>query len=269
MSAADRWREDLASWAIPQEILDSAPESPYHFPIELFARRADQAGDQFTPSNRMALEALPEQGSVLDVGCGAGAASLALVPTASELIGVDSSDRMLEEFRTRAERRGVGVQTIQGEWPGVAPSVPSADVVVCHHVAYNAADLASFALALTDHARHRVVVELTANHPMSNLNPLWLRFHGLKRPTRPTADDAVEVLRESGLQTERLDWIASRRGGFERRQDAIAWLRRLLCLRPERDPEIDAAVGDWLIERDGEFGVPDRTVVTLWWNGTA
>jgi hypothetical protein len=102
---------------------------------------------------------------------------------------------------TKARAAGVEAVAIEGAWPDAADRTPAADVVVCHHVVYNASDLAAFALRLTDHARHRVVVEMTQHHPTSDLNPLWLRFHGLIRPTRPTADDADAVLRELGLGT--------------------------------------------------------------------
>src|SRR5438105_9452665 len=101
-AAADRWREALASWAIPEDILARAPESPWTFPVELFASRARAAPATLTPSNRRALEALPEGGTVIDVGCGAGAASLALVPKAGRLIGVDPSASMLEAFQDKA-----------------------------------------------------------------------------------------------------------------------------------------------------------------------
>src|SRR5204863_7960861 len=98
-TAATRWREDLARWAIPDQILERAPESPWHFPVKLFASRADSVqGTAPTPSNLRALEALPKGGSVLDVGCGAGAASLALTSLASTLLGVDTSGEMLEAF---------------------------------------------------------------------------------------------------------------------------------------------------------------------------
>ncbi|MDP9241458.1 MAG: SAM-dependent methyltransferase, partial [Actinomycetota bacterium] len=90
MSAADQWRDELASWAIPDEILAAASESPWGFPVELF-RVADAVEPSMpdTPSRRRALEALPAGGSVLDVGCGGGAASLALAPPAGRLVGVD------------------------------------------------------------------------------------------------------------------------------------------------------------------------------------
>jgi SAM-dependent methyltransferase len=269
-TAAGRWQEDLASWAIPDEILERAPESPWHFPVKLFASRADAVRvTEPTISNRRALEALPEGGSVLDVGCGAGAASLALLPHPSKLIGVDTSSEMLEAFLERARAAGSDADAIEGAWPDVAARTPPADVVACHHVFFNAPDLAAFALRLTDHARHRVVAEMTVDHPLSNLNPLWLHFHGLVRPTRPTADDAVAVLEEAGLSPQREDWDAPRPGGFDTRAELVAMVRRLLCLPAERDPEIDAALGDRPVDRDGRWAFPDRPVATLWWEGSA
>jgi SAM-dependent methyltransferase len=267
--AAERWQDALARWAIPQEILDRAPENPWHFPVQLFASRADHAAEVPTPSTVRALEALPEGGEVLDVGCGAGAAGLALAPKAVRLIGVDTSKEMLNEFLERARAAGLEAEAIEGRWPDIATRTPTADVVVCHHVAYNAPDLAPFVRDLTRHARHRVVMELTATHPMSTLNPLWLRFHEVRRPTEPTAEDAVEVLREEGLDPGREDWTAPRRGGFARKEDFVAWVRRLLCLPADRDPEIEQALADLAVEKDGEFGLPDRPVVTVWWPGAA
>ena len=69
----------------------------------------------------------------------------------------------------------------------MAAQAAAADVVTCHNVLYNVPDLEPFLAALTGHARRQVVVELTAAHPLTSLNPLWLRFHGLQRPTGPTA----------------------------------------------------------------------------------
>ncbi|MDQ2709267.1 MAG: hypothetical protein M3Z25_17265 [Actinomycetota bacterium] len=44
-----------------------------------------------------------------------------------------------------------------------------------------------------------VVMELTAQHPMSWLDPLWVRFHDLHRGEPATADDAVAVLTGLGI----------------------------------------------------------------------
>jgi SAM-dependent methyltransferase len=267
--AADRWREDLESWAIPRSILQNAPESPYHFPVQLFASRADAATLELTLSNERALEVLPQGGVVLDVGCGGGAASLPLASRSSHLMGVDSSGEMLKEFEKRVRAAGVEATVVEGVWPDVADPTPSADVVVCHHVAYNAPDLRTFAARLTDHARRRVVMELTVTHPLSPTNDLWLRFHGVTRPTRPTADDAEAVLREAGLEVHRHDWTAPRPGGFATRGDLVASVRRQLCLTSDRDPEVEEAIRHRIVERDGLFGFPDRPVATLWWDRSA
>ncbi|MHB8613122.1 MAG: class I SAM-dependent methyltransferase [Candidatus Dormibacteraceae bacterium] len=267
--ANERWRSALDDWRLPTEILDAAPESPWEFPVGLFEKRADASRNSSTPSNESALEALPHGGSVLDVGCGAGAASLPLTRRAKRLVGVDSSPRLLAEFRKRAEAWAAETVAIEGTWPEVEDRIEVADVVVCHHVAYNVPDLARFALALTRHARRRVVLELTLHHPMSDLNPLWLRFHDLKRPDHPSADDAELVLREAGLTVLREDWSPDDAPiGLDRRQ-MVAWTRRRLCLTPDRDPELEEAMTQLADSTNVSFGLPLRRLVTFHWQPTS
>ena len=267
--AADFWAAALGDWAIPQEILDAAPENPWSFPPPLFVWTPEgkppgesDDGSPMPTSRRRALEALPEGGSVLDVGVGGGRASLALVPRAGLVVGVDSSEELLAAFTEAAERVGVDHQAVSGRWPDVAGQVGPADVVVCHHVAYNVANLAPFARALTDHARNRVVMELTATHPTSNLNPAWRALHGLERPTRPVADDAVAVLEEMGLRVhaEPNQRVVTPSG--RDRAELVAFARRRLCVGPERDDEVDRLLG-------ADLERPLRDVVAVWWDGQA
>ena len=273
-AANENWGADLRSWAIPSEILAAAPETPYGFPTELFRRRGEHAREgAHTPTTVRALEALPPDGSVLDVGVGGGATSLPLVDRAGVITGVDSQDDMLPAFATAVERAGVRAEVIAGAWPAVAADVPIVDVVVCGHVAYNVPDLAAFFLALHEHARHRVVTELTAHHPLMWMSDLWLTFHDVRRPTRPSADDALAVLAEIGIVSRReerteTDDVAG--GGFERREDAVALVRRRLCLDAERDGDIAVALGDRLRQRAGLWtaGPSHQSVVTLWWDTT-
>jgi SAM-dependent methyltransferase len=255
MSALDQWRDELAAWAIPPEIVARASEPPWGFPVELFAAE-DTPGD--SPSRTRALEALPEGGTVIDVGCGGGAAALALADRAGLVVGVDSAPGMLAEFAAAADRRGLTHREVDGDWPGAADQVPEADVVVCHNVLYNVADLAPFVAALTAAARHRVVVELTAEHPMVASRPLWQHFHGIDRPTGPSADLAADALRELGITVELERW--SRPPRAVPRSAYVALNRCRLCLPADRDPEVDRLMGPTDQARD---------VVTLRWDTTA
>jgi len=270
VNAVERWGRALEAWGIPQEILDAAPESPWGLPPELFRRRADVA-TRLAPSvsARRALEALPEGGSVLDVGVGGGAASLPLAPHASAITGVDDSQEMLRAFAEAAEAAGVRAIAVPGRWPDAGDRVEPADVVVCNHVLYNVREIEPFVRALDGHARSRVVIEITATHPLAWMSDLWAGFHGLERPDRPTADDAEEALRELGLPVRREDDRRRPRAtGFERREDAVSLVRRRLCLPAARDEDVAAALGERLAQSDGLWsaGPKEQTVVTLWWD---
>src|SRR5512132_1728696 len=270
--ALARWREQLEDWAIPEEILAAAPESPWGCPVGLFRSRARRAGSRpVTPSNRDAARWLPAGGTVLDVGAGGGAASLPLAGRAGRLVAVDESAGMLEAFRAAAARTRVPAETVNGHWPEVAGLLAPADVVVCHDVLYNVPDLEPFARALTDHARRRVVAQLGERHPLVEEAPLWRRFHGLERPSGPTAGDAEAALRALGLAVERQDWTAGPRASFATVEDLVAFLRRRLCLPREREAELAAVVAAELVA--DEHGVRlrrgPRRAVTLSWPGSA
>jgi SAM-dependent methyltransferase len=216
------------------------------------------------------MEALPEGGTVLDVGCGPGAASLPLANRASLVAGVDTDARLLGEFESRATSLGVRVITLQGRWPDIADRAPAVDLVVCHHVAYNVPDLGEFALRLTEKARSRVVMELTLVHPRAYLNDLWMHFHKVPRPERPNAFDANAVLREAGLKTHMEEWTPTVSGTwFATLDEAVAWTARALCLNSDHYPELRSMVEPELIETDGMFAQRPRPRATIWWDGQA
>lgn len=223
--------------ALPDEILAQAEDSPHSFDVEMFARIADEAAAQDTPSRQAALAALPDRGSVLDVGCGAGAGAFQLVPPATMLFGVDESPEMLGAFGERAEARGVAHAELVARWPDVVHRVPTADVVVCYHVLYNVPDAVPFLEALTARARGRVVLELTAEHPLAWLRPYWRELHGYDRPPGPTADDLIALLTDLGYDPEVTRWDnppRSRRTPDEQ----IAFVRQRLAVGTDRDPEL-------------------------------
>jgi SAM-dependent methyltransferase len=141
VNALDRWRRELAGWAIPHEILTAAPESPLGFPPELFRSRAERTPAEPSATSRAALDALGTGGDVLDVGVGGGATSLPLAAVATRITGVDESAGMLAGFLASAREAGLQARTVEGRWLDAGPDAPTAEVVVCGHVLYNAGEL--------------------------------------------------------------------------------------------------------------------------------
>ena len=240
-----RWHDDLTAWAIPEHITAAVADSPWVMPPEVFARRADRLrAAPSGPSFQRAWEALDPPGSVLDVGSGAGAASLPLLPRTAALTAVDASAAMLALLEERAAAAGVRPRTVTGRWPQAAAEAGTADVVTCHHVLYNVPDLEPFVTALTASARRRVVAEVTAQHPLAPLNPLWLRFHGLQRPDSPTAADLIAILEAMRLRPGHEAWHAARGRDYGNPGQLADVTRRRLCLPPERTPEVAAAIAE-------------------------
>jgi SAM-dependent methyltransferase len=265
-----RWRSDLAAWAIPEDILAAAPDSPWVLPRTVFARRADRvASEPSGPSFDRAWAALDPPGSVLDVGSGAGAASLPLLPRCTELTAVDSEPDMLELLRQRAAGSGLPLSLVPGTWPAVAEEAGRSDVVTCHNVTYNVPEIEPFLSALTGAARRLVVLEMTATHPLTSLNPLWLRFWGLARPHGPTAADLLGILAAMGIAAESQRWRRPSGRDYGSFAELTDVTRRRLCLPPDRAGEVAEALADLGVDAENpvDLGTAGREVVTIWWSG--
>src|SRR5580704_6957527 len=268
----DKWRADLAAWAIPEHITAAVADSPWVLPRQVFARRADRLmREPAGPFYERARKALEPAGTVLDIGSGAGAACLPLAPYATTVTAVDTDKDMLTLLAGRAAGAGLRLHTVQGGWPDVAAQVTPADVVTCHHVVYNVPDLGPFLTALTNHARRRVVVELTTAHPLTSLNPLWLRFHGLRRPTGPTAADVLAILDAMGLRAGHTEWNRPAEADYATARELAEVTRRRLCLPAERAAEVEAALRDSGLSggQAPDLGTAGRAVVTIWREGSA
>lgn len=255
MSAADSWRAALAAWALPEHILAGAEESPWIHPPELFSL---PPVIDLTPSHVRAREAMPEGGTVLDVGCGGGIAAFALVPPAARVVGVDHQGAMLEMFAATAAERGVACATIEGFWPEVAERAERADVVTAHHVVYNVADIVPFLAALAEHARARVVLELPDHHPLSAMSDAWRHFWDLERPVGPTPEDLLAVLAEMGITATRERFVAPLRADHDPAR-AAHFARIRLCLPAARESE----VADYLARQPAPIA---RELSTIWWD---
>ncbi len=253
-NAQQHWADQLAAWAIDPEILAAAPESPYGFPAGLFGT---QSGAEST--HRAIAAALPDGGSLLDIGCGGGAASIPLAARAGSLLGVDSSEQMLQGFAAAAEAAETPVRTWFGPWAEVAADVPIADVAVAANVVYNVPDIGNFLQTMTAHARNRVVIELTDSHPWTAMAALWRRFHSQERPSGPTTADFLDVTAELGFDPQVETFHRTPAWSAAPPDVVLAFNRRRLCLPIEREPEVAAAM------RELPAAGP-ATASTVWWD---
>ena len=260
ISPVTTWNTSLMQWAIPEPILSQAPESPWTHLVEKFiVGRVEHA---ITPSVVRAREALLRDAtelSVLDIGCGGGRATFALVPPATHVVGVDQQAAMLAAFVTESLQRGVAQTTVHGSWPNVSKDTPVCDVVVCHHVLYNVSNLEPFIKTLDDHARRRVVIELTELHPLSSNSDAWKHFWNIERPSSPTANHALAAIRSMGIQAE-IERFQVDRQRLEITELDVRQLRIQMCLGAERDEDIRAFL-------ETRIHMP-RELATIWWDVT-
>jgi SAM-dependent methyltransferase len=227
--------------------------------VELFTIEEDTIPDTF--SHRTARASLSEGDSVLDIGCGGGVASMALIPPAGTVIGVDNDQAMLDQYAMAATRYGAHHREFLGTWPSIADEVLEADVVVCHHVAFNAPDIAPFLQQLDMHARKRVVLEMPMFHPMSRLSPMWKHFWNLDRPTAPSAHDVVTIAQALGFAAQIEVWADAVSWGsrnVKSDEQRLALARRRLCLGVDRADELAAYLA--------EHPEAPVEIATIWWD---
>jgi SAM-dependent methyltransferase len=254
MNAVTDWKRALESWALPQSIIDQAEESPWIHPPALFTLPAEIP---MTPSHEVAAEALPVHGSLLDIGCGGGIAAFAHAGRAGSVIGVDHQKEMLLMFAKNAAERGIAHQEFEGFWPEVASVVPTADVVTVHHVVYNVQGIVPFIEALTEHAHHRVVIEMPQHHPLSNMSDLWKHFWDLDRPKEPTHHSFMSVLAELGIKASMREWESEMFRSLDLDQEAH-FTRIRLAMPSSRENEVKEYLA--LNPRSGR-----RELATIWW----
>lgn len=257
-TAVQQWTAGLAQWGIPDDIIKQAPQSPWIHPPALFEIPEDI---EDSPSHQRAREALSENGSLIDVGCGGGMATFAIAPPAARVTGIDHQSSMLDLYAREAEQRGLMHTEVLGDWPDVANQVERSDVVVCHNVAYNISDIVPFIQALNDHALERVVIEIPMEHPLAPMRGLWKHFWGLERPAGPTAQTLFDVISESGFPAHSEQREAPAREPVDFDQH-VEFTSVRLCLGPERRHE----VAEFLRAHPAS---PSRTVVTIWWDATS
>lgn len=249
-----RWRRHLRSWAIPPEIQRPGDASPWRLDPAMFLPDPDAPLSASHRATRALLERASE-GSLLDVGAGAGAAFWPVVEYATRVVALDEHVGMVEALLEEAKRHPtVVVETRVGRLEDLLPTMEPVDVVTSHHVAYNVADLGLYLSELVRIARVGLVLELTLHHPHYGSSAMFEALWGVARPSEPSASDVIEALWALGHEpsievhagTRRRDEPAARREALLRR----------LCLA-----EGDGARLDELLRDPGELVNPSVTIV--------
>lgn len=267
-NAAESWRRQLQEWVIPDELIDAVSESPYGWSAPIWRRRASEGAEvgRHTPTTERVLELAAADGDVLDVGAGTGRAFLAIAREGHRVTAVERDSNMLQGLR---ELTGdLPVTVVEGSWPQAAAVVASHEVVLSAHVVYDVADIGPFLTALAAKARAGVVIEMTVRHPWVHLGPYYRALHDLDRPSGPSADDLIEVVREV-LELEPVieRWDRASDLWFESVDEMVAFFGRRIVLPEKRWPELEKLLEPETIERDGRFqaGAERRQLATIWW----
>jgi hypothetical protein len=140
-----------------------------------------------------------QPGDVLvDVGGGAGRVSLPLASRVSEVVNVEPSPGMCEQFAASAADAGItNARAIQGGW--MEARGVTGDVVLVCNVTYFVRDIRPFIEKLAAAARRRVIISVWSVPPPDRNAPLFEAVMGeAKRPV-PGHRELLAVLWEMGI----------------------------------------------------------------------
>lgn len=110
-----------------------------------------------------------------------------------------------------------------------------------------------------------------AAHPLTELNPLWRRFHGIDRPTGPTAEEFLATLSELDIEPTTVRWRRQPEAEYATFAELTDVTRRRLCLPADAEPESATALRELGVDPDlpPDLGSSGRDLVTVSWLGRA
>ena len=172
---------------------------------DFWDRRADQfrrMSEQHDPRHdllvAMLKEALSEDGTLLDIGAGAGRYALPIAQGGHAVTAVEPSAGMRRHLNDRVQQAGLtNLQIVSSTWEEalVAPH----DVVLASHILYPIADVVPFIQKLVAHARRAWFLTIRVEPMGGELAPLWREIWGTPYPVEPTFLDLYTLLFAIGL----------------------------------------------------------------------
>ena len=244
------------------------------------ANRRSYSGRDADASWREAIGRLvdPAAADVVDVGCGGGTYTRAWHDLgAATVIGVDSSQPILEEARTsHGDLPGVTFRT--GEAAGTGLPDGSADVVFERALVHHVPDLPAVAaeaarllrsggtVLIQDRTPDDVAVPGSVTHPRGWLFEVFPRLLDVENGRRPRAETVSDALGSAGLGDVTVTRLWETRRPYADREDYLAEIARRTGRSILHDLD-DAELGE-LVERlrlrlpEGPLVERDRW--TLW-----
>lgn len=140
-----------------------------------------------------------EPGDVLvDAGGGAGRHGLPLALRCREVINVEPSSGMVEQFRASAAEAGItNIRVISADWLDV--EAIEGDVVLAAHVTYFVGDIARFVEKLVAAARRRVIIDVMSVPPPAQDSKLFRIVYGIDQVLAPGHRELLPALWDMGI----------------------------------------------------------------------
>jgi len=252
--AVDRWRAMvLAHQAQSQRLRDAALRMPRDFaPPSVDSFRADRERDDDARVLAVLLELVSRDGTVVDVGAGAGRFAIPIAREVARVIAVEPSDAMRAALQSDAQRAGVSnLEIVPSRWEET--NGVSGDLVIASHVVYPMLDIEPFIRGLDAAALRWAAVLVFERTPLSWLSGFWPRVHGEERLPAPHLPQVVDVVSELGFGPPLVDLVEVE--PFELGPPAVARekLRRRLYVAPDSqsDQRLTEAMRELLDERAG------------------
>jgi SAM-dependent methyltransferase len=230
-------------------------------------RRADQfrrMSEQFDPSKDLLVsqlgEALGPDGTLLDVGAGAGRYAVPIARSGRRVTAVEPSAGMRRNLEERLQQAGLAnVDVVASTWEEA--EVAQHDVVLAAHILYPLAEVVPFIRKLVAHARRAWFLTIRVEPMGGEFAPLWQEIWGTQYPVEPTFLDLYNLLFSIGLRPNarlRPFFGGTAAGDLE---EVLQQARGRLFL-PEDDHRHDAAIRRFLQahmqEQDGRWQWPQQ-----------
>lgn len=240
---------------------------------DFWDRRADQfrrMSEQHDPRNdllvAMITETLGPDGTLLDVGAGAGRYALPVAQSGRPVTAVEPSAGMRRNLEERLQQAGLAnVRIVPSAWEDA--SVQPHDVILASHILYPIADVVPFIRKLVTHARRAWFLTIRVEPMGGEIAPLWREIWRSPYPAEPTFLDLYNLLFAIGLRPNvRLRPFAGGGQAAGALDDAAQQVRGRLFLA-EDDHQHDAAIRRFLQahmqERDGQWRWPQSRMEAI------